>query len=106
MCIRDGGWQSGTPDAAGNCFTGNTSAVSAPPDIEAALPCDGADQGSGPSGLGQIQFPPSPPAGSGEHPEPPTDLPDLPDAATAPARPATATPPIVDLDAITVPEAP
>lgn len=99
----------------GNCFSGNTFATTAPTDLEALAPCEGAGSG-GDWGAGaldvakwlaeQDSLPPSVDYQTAPTPEPPADLPNMPDAATAPAAPASATPPAVDLAAIQVPAQP
>lgn len=98
----------------GNCWAGNEFATSAPLDLERLAPCEGEASGgdwtAGDLGVArwlaeQDSLPPevdwkqAPLPELGEHE-------DMPDAATAPARPATDVPHPVDLDAITVPDAP
>jgi len=97
-------------EAQGNCFTDNEVAdgVTAPPDIDTAISCDGADQTYAPETARFLEIV------SIEHPEPPdfqtVDLPDpgpqenMPDAADTPAEPAGA-PRTVDVTAVTVPAA-
>ena len=97
-------------EAQGNCFTDNEvgDGVTAPPDIDTAISCDGADQTYAPETARFLEIV------SIDHPEPPdfqtVDLPDpgpqenMPDAADAPAEPA-GSPRTVDIAAITVPAA-
>ena len=104
---------SSDPAALGNCFAGNTFATSAPADLETLAPCDGDGSGDWATGaldLGALiaaaeSGPPSVDYQEAELPELEV-LENMPDAATAPAAPATDMPPTVDLDAITVPDAP
>lgn len=90
----------GLPDAAGNCFAGNTFATSLPRRIERALPCDG------PSALRRIPLPPRTPVPPGidylDVPAPP-DQPQMPAAAMSATGGAGKVPPAVDLEAIEVP---
>jgi hypothetical protein len=98
----------------GNCFSGNEFTTSAPLDVEALAPCDGAGSGgdwtAGDLNVarwigematlpGEVDWKTAPLPELGSHE-------DMADAATAPARPATDVPMAVDLDAITVPAAP
>lgn len=96
-----------------NCFSGNEFTTTAPLELEALAPCDGAGSGDWTAGdlnvarwLGEQATLP------GEVDWKIAPLPDMvahesmPDAATAPARPATDVPMTIDLDAITVPDAP
>ena len=101
------------PATLGNCFTGNTFTTSAPIDIEVLAPCDGDGQGDWTAGALDLgariaaaeNAPPSVDYAEAELPE--LELQEnMPDAATAPAAPATDMPVEVDLDAITVPDAP
>jgi Right handed beta helix region len=101
------------PATLGNCFTGNTFTTSAPIDIEVLAPCDGDGQGDWSAGALDLgariaaaeNAPPSIDYAEAELPElEPQE--NMPDAATAPAAPATDMPVEVDLDAITVPDAP
>jgi len=96
------GWQGAATEQAGNCFAGNTFTTSGPEAIERVLACRGP---ATTTALRQLQFPASPPAGTGAIPAPPR-LPDLPAAGTAPRRATPAGPPSVDLASITVPAAP
>jgi hypothetical protein len=97
-----------------NCFSGNEFGTTAPLALEDLAPCEGAgsagDWTAGDLGVarwigeqaslpGEVDWKVAPLPELGEHD-------DLPDAATAPARPATDVPPSIDLDAITVPDAP
>lgn len=88
----------------GNCFAENTYDTTAPADLEAGAPCDGAGAVEFP-GLDRRTLRPGP---SGiDHrdvPSPPDQI-QMPDAATAPAAPALAarTPPPVDLDEVVLP---
>jgi hypothetical protein len=97
----------------GNCFAGNDVATTAPLELQALAPCEGTGAGDWAAGdldvarwLAEIDTLP----GEVDWREAP--LPDLgthegmADAATAPARPATDVPMSIDLDAITVPDAP
>ena len=103
----------GDGSGLGNCFAGNTFTLSAPTDLEALAPCDGAGAGDWTANaLNVVDWlveaetrPPSVPFEEAELPERPT-LDNMPDAATAPARPATDVPFAVDLDAIAVPVKP
>jgi hypothetical protein len=84
--------------ALDNCFAGNRYARSAPPDIDAALPC-------GRPGRATRATPftlPQAPVGAPRVPPPPA-LPGMPNARTAPARPATGLPPRVDIAEIRAP---
>ena len=102
------------PDLADldNCFSGNTFATTAPADLEALAPCEGAPTsdawGVGTLDLGALvgaERPPSVDYQTAPTPDAP-DQPNMPDAATAPARPATDAPFHVDLDAIALPARP
>ena len=101
------------PATLGNCFAGNTFTTSAPVDLEALAPCDGEGDGRldrRALDLGALiaaaeNAPPSVDYEQAELPELAV-LDNMPDAATAPPAPATNMPIEVDLDAITVPDAP
>ncbi len=100
------------PSTLDNCFAGNTFTSSAPNEIEALAPCDGAptatDWSSGALDLIALiatERPPSVDYRTAPLPDP-GPQPNMPDAATAPARPATDVPMKVDLAAITVPTRP
>ncbi len=97
-----------------NCFSGNEFTTSAPTDLEALAPCEGEGSGGdwtvGDLGVarwigeqaslpGEVDWKVAPLPELGSHDN-------MPDPATAPARPATDVPATVDLDAITVPDAP
>jgi hypothetical protein len=97
-----------------NCFAGNEFATSAPLDLQALAPCDGTGSGGDwtagdlnvarwvgemASLPGEVDWKTAPLPELGAHEN-------MPDPATAPARPATDVPMAVDLDAITVPDAP
>jgi Periplasmic copper-binding protein (NosD) len=90
----------GAPDAAGNCFTGNTFATSIPENIETLLPCDAI------STLAEIPKFTAPPGGDGPDyrdipaPGPQTTMP----AAALGAIGGSAGVPVVDLAAIRVPK--
>jgi hypothetical protein len=112
--LADIGFGSLQPDLAdlGNCFADNTMGSSAPAQIEALAPCEGAptatDWTAGALDLGALiaaERPPSVDYEAAPTPDPPAQ-PNMPDAATAPAHPATDVPFPVDVDAITVPERP
>ena len=93
----------GTRETAGNCFTGNTFRTSLPARIERALPCDA------PARLRRIPAPPRTPAPPGIDyldVAPPPDQPSMPAEAMAKTGGAGPVPPVVDLDAIRVPDAP
>lgn len=97
----------------GNCFSGNEFATTAPLDLETLAPCEGEGSGDWTAGdlgvarwlaevdslPGNVDWQEAPLPELGPHEN-------LPDAATAPAHPATDVPMVVDLDAITVPDAP
>jgi len=98
----------------GNCFEGNTFTTSAPLDLETLAPCGTAlskDTGDWAAGdlmvitwlADQATAPPSVDWKIATLPEMPV-FDSMPDAATAPGVAASATPPVVDLDAITVPD--
>ena len=97
----------------GNCFEGNTYTTSAPTNLEALSPCGTPLTADGDWVTGDLQVitwlvdaetaPPSVDWKIATLPEMP-DFDSMPDAATAPGVPASATPPVVDLDAITVPD--
>jgi hypothetical protein len=98
----------------GNCFEGNTFTTSAPLDLETLAPCGtplSKDTGDWTAGdLNVITWlidaetaPPSVDWKTSNLPAMPV-LDSMPDAATAPGVPASATPPTIDLDAITVPD--
>lgn len=98
----------------GNCFEGNTFTTSAPLDLETLAPCGtplSQDAGDWTAGdLNVITWlvdaetaPPSVDWKIATLPEMPV-FDSMPDAATAPGVAASATPPVVDLDAITVPD--
>ena len=103
-----------SPDIAAldNCFSDNTFTTTAPVDLEALAPCDGAptatDWSVGALNLGELIVAERPPSVDYQTaPLPDRGLqPTMPDAATAPARPATDGPDDVDVDAITVPDRP
>jgi hypothetical protein len=97
-----------------NCFADNEFATTAPHDLQALAPCEGAGSGGDwtagdlnvarwigetASLPGEVDWKIAPLPELGAHEN-------MPDAATAPARPATDVPMAVDLDAITVPDAP
>ncbi|MDP4937483.1 MAG: right-handed parallel beta-helix repeat-containing protein [Ilumatobacteraceae bacterium] len=98
----------------GNCFEGNTFTTSAPLDLEKLAPCGtplSKDTGDWTAGdLNVITWlvdaetaPPSVDWKTANLPAMPM-LDSMPDAASAPGVPASATPPAIDLDAITVPD--
>jgi len=98
----------------GNCFEGNTFTTSAPLDLETLAPCgtplsqDAGDWTAGDLNVitwlaDQATAPPSVDWKIATLPEMPV-FDSMPDAATAPGVAASATPPVVDLDAITVPD--
>ena len=98
----------------GNCFEGNTFTTSAPLDLETLAPCGtplSKDTGDWTAGdlnvitwlADQATAPPSVDWKIATLPEMPV-FDSMPDAATAPGVVASATPPVVDLDAITVPD--
>jgi len=96
----------------GNCFADNTFATSAPKDLEAVIPCEGKGTGDFANGAFNVVKlavndgkPASVPYEKTVLPAVPPQ-PQLPDAATAPGQPAVKGPAKVDLDAITVPDAP
>ena len=95
----------------GNCFADNeVDGITAPPDIDATVPCDGPQQTFQPELARFLEL-----ADASDNPEAvpyaDVDLPDpgeqeeMPDAATAPAEPA-GPPRTVDIAAITVPDLP
>jgi hypothetical protein len=98
----------------GNCFEGNTFTTSAPLDLEKLAPCgsplskDAGDWTAGDLNVitwlaDQATAPPSVDWKTAPLPDMPV-LESMPNAATAAAVPASATPPVIDLDAITVPD--
>ena len=98
----------------GNCFEGNTFTTSAPLDLEKLAPCGtplSKDAGDWTAGdLNVITWlvdaetaPPSVDWKTANLPAMPV-LDSMPDAETAPGVPASATPPAIDLDSITVPD--
>ncbi len=98
----------------GNCFEGNTFTTSAPLDLETLAPCGtplSKDTGDWTAGdlnvitwlADQATAPPSVDWKIATLPDMPV-FDSMPDAATAPGVVASATPPVVDLDAITVPD--
>ena len=98
----------------GNCFEGNTFTTSAPLDLETLAPCGtplSKDTGDWTAGdlnvitwlADQATAPPSVDWKIATLQEMPV-FDSMPDAATAPGVVASATPPVVDLDAITVPD--
>jgi hypothetical protein len=97
----------------GNCFEGNTYTTSAPTNLEALSPCGTPLTADGDWVTGDLQVitwlvdaetaPPSVDWKIATLPEMPV-FDSMPDAATAPGVVASATPPVVDLDAITVPD--
>jgi hypothetical protein len=99
----------GDVSGLGNCFSDNEHATSAPVDLEALAPCDGAGSG-GDWAAGALDFGPflaeKPPSGDYKTSPVPADQENMPDAETAPARPATDAPGFPDVDAIEVPERP
>ncbi len=102
------------PTELGNCFSGNVFTKSAPTDIEALLPCEGAGNGAD-FLLGDLNVvswltdaenaPPSVDYRKANTPKPPV-LEGMADPATAPANPATNMPPLVDISTIVVPTRP
>jgi hypothetical protein len=101
------------PATLGNCFAGNTFATSAPIDLELLAPCDADGEGDWTAGALDLaarvaaaeNAPPSVDYAEADLPElEPQE--NMPDAATVPAAPATDLPAEVDLEAITVPDAP
>jgi hypothetical protein len=99
----------GDPGELGNCWADNTFETSAPNNIEVVGACDGSGEGDWNDGplnvLGWLGEEHPPPGDYKTTPEPGPQK-NMPDAATAPARPATDVPFAVDVDAITVPDAP
>ena len=96
------------PDASvrttlANCFADNTFTSSVPADIESVMSCPGSDVIVA---LEAYTLPQPPPGIDYRQVPPPPDQPSMPNAATAPWAAASATPPVVDLDAIQVPAAP
>jgi hypothetical protein len=96
-------------DGGGNCFADNDYTISAPPDIEAVLPCRGAAAAGFVADIGLLsdtflaEKPPSADYETVDLPPPPA-LASMPKATTATARPATHEPSIeVDVDALQVP---
>ena len=95
-----------------NCFTDNTFSSSAPADLEALAPCEGAptaaDWSRDALDLAVLIATDRPPAVDYEVAPLPDrgPQPNMPDAATAPARPATDGPMTIDIDAIVVPTRP
>ena len=98
----------------GNCFEGNTFTTSAPLDLETLAPCGSPlSETAGDWTAGDLMVitwladaetaPPSVDWKTATLPDLP-QLENMPDAATAPAVPASATPPTIDLAAITVPD--
>ena len=97
----------------GNCFEGNTYTTSAPTNLEALSPCGTPLTADGDWVTGDLQVitwlvdaetaPPSVDWKIATLPDMPV-FDSMPDAATAPGVAASATPPVVDLDAITVPD--
>lgn len=97
----------------GNCFEGNTYTTSAPTNLVALSPCGTTLTADGDWVTGDLQVitwlvdaetaPPSVDWKIATLPEMPV-FDSMPDAATAPGVVASATPPVVDLDAITVPD--
>lgn len=98
----------------GNCFEGNTFTLSAPLDLETLSPCGSLlSESAGDWTAGDLMVitwladaetnPPSVDWKTAALPDLP-QLENMPDAATAPAVPASATPPTIDLAAITVPD--
>ena len=99
----------------GNCFSGNEHATSAPLLLEELAPCGAEPSADGDWVAGDLNVitwivdaesaPPSVDYREAPLPDLPSDLPGMPDAATAPAVPASATPPVVDVASIAVPDA-
>ena len=97
----------------GNCFEGNTYTTSAPTNLEALSPCGTPLTADGDWVTGDLQVitwlvdaetaPPSVDWKIATLPKMPV-FDSMPDAATAPGVVASVTPPVVDLDAITVPD--
>jgi len=98
----------------GNCFEGNTFTTSAPLELETLAPCGSPlTESAGDWLAGDLAVitwlvdaetaPPSVDWKTASLPDLP-QLENMPEAATAPAAPASATPPTVDLAAITVPD--
>lgn len=95
----------------GNCFAGNTFTTSSPTALETLAPCDAVGSGDWTLGGYNIALwlveekPPSVDWKTAPLPEL-GEWESMPDAATAPANPATNVPQPIDIDAITVPDAP
>jgi Right handed beta helix region len=103
---------SGDLAALGNCFSDNTFGTSAPADLEALAPCEGAptstDWARDALDLGALvaaERPPSVDYQTAPLPDPGTQ-PNMPDAESAPIRPAADGPAEVDFSLITVPPRP
>ncbi len=99
----------GDASVLGNCFEGNTHTTTAPADLETIAACGAEPSGDWEAGKLNVlaaMAAERPPAGDYKTtPEPPAQE-NMPDAATAPARPATDVPYAVDVDSITLPDAP
>ncbi|CAN5496945.1 hypothetical protein BH10ACT1_BH10ACT1_30150 [soil metagenome] len=99
-------------EGGGNCFADNTFTSTAPKDLEQVVPCEGKGTGDFANGAFDIVRLAVNDGKPASVPYEKTVLPaigpqpDMPDAATAPGAPAVQGPPKVDLDAITVPDAP
>jgi hypothetical protein len=91
-------------DAGGNCFTANTFSTSSPPDVEAALPCEGA--ATVPVPLPVPDLPVAPVGTDYRSMAAPGPQPSMPDASTAPATALPDEPVVPDLDTIMVPPEP
>lgn len=95
----------------GNCFADNVYSTSAPEQIETLAPCAGTGSGEWSKGALNMnewfsverEMTRGNPFQTAPLPDRPI-LDNMPDAATAPARPASASPPVVDYDSITVPD--
>lgn len=97
-------------ESLGHCFEGNSFSTSSPTALETLAPCEGTGSGDWTAGATDIVswlVEEHPPSGDYRTTPVPPAQPDMPDdPATSPARPATAMPPVVDLDAISVPARP
>ena len=99
---------SGTDDALGNCFAGNTFSTSTPSSIESVMACSSPSGAAWTNPLDLATLIASARPASGDYkiqPVPPAQ-PNMPDASSAPGQPAVNLPEKIDIDSIKVPTKP
>lgn len=99
---------SGTDDALGNCFAGNTFSTSTPSSIESVMACSSPSGAAWTNPLDLATLIASARPASGDYkiqPVPPAQ-PNMPDASSAPGQPAVNLPEKIDIESIKVPTKP